>query len=491
MRVDLSLLARGGLCLLAACAPARAAAPWLAQRDGVLGTSFQMQVAGAGRQTQAAVDAALAEVARQQALLSTWDPATPLSAYNAGTRAASALPQDITRVLALCEQWRQRSAGAFSCRLGGLAGQWRQAEGEGRLPDRIALRRQARALAGMDVPGDGPLDPAAGLRFDVDGLAKGYIIDRALDKARAAAPRATGIAIDIGGDAVYWGHPDDATAWTVGVADPKRPLDNGTPLARVHLETLSIAASGHTSRGYRFGNRHLSHILDPQQGWPVAYAPGATVVARDTVTADALATALTVLPISEGLALVERTDGAAALIVSDSGIPFASARWPALLAAGPDAATPPSAQAPLLLVDYAIPPAPAGAGPEPTRPYLAIWIERADGSAVRQLLVLGDRARWLAELPRWWRQYGRNDPAGALGLARPTRAAGQYALGWDGRDDLGNLVQPGAYVLHVEAARQHGGHEQLQLPFVTGQRGVLSVQGRQEIGRIRLHPPDA
>lgn len=180
--------------------------PVTVQREGVLGTSFEMQVEGASRRRAArAVDAALAEIARLEGLLSTWRADSTLSAYNAGRLPAEQLPADVAAVLALCARWRAETAGAFSCRLGGLIAQWRQADADDRLPERADVRKQARALAALAVPEHGPLDPQTGLRFDVDGVAKGYILDRALDAARRAAPSADGIRIDIGGDAVYWG----------------------------------------------------------------------------------------------------------------------------------------------------------------------------------------------------------------------------------------------------------------------------------------------
>lgn len=468
---------------LALAGAAHAGAPVHAQREGVLGTSFEMQVAGGGPRAGRAVEAALDEIARLERQLSTWRADSALSAYNDGALAAERLPADVAEVLARCERWRGETQGAFSCRLGALAAQWRQADADDRLPERLPLRRQARALAALSVPARGRLDPALGLRFDVDGIAKGYILDRALARARRAAPVATGIRIDIGGDAVYWGRPDEGADWRVDVADPKRPLDNRPGIARLRLHSQAIAASGHRSRGYGIGRRHLSHILDPDEGWPVAYAPAATVVAPDAATADALATALTVMPIRDGLALVDRIDGAAALIVSDAGIPFASARWPALLAPPADGGEP-GAAAPQVLVEYEIP---AVEAPRYRQPYLALWVEDEAGRPVRQLHVLGDRARWLGELPRWWRHYGRNDPAGALGIARPTRAPGRYTLAWDGRDDRGAPVPAGRYVLRVEAAREHGGHEDLALPFALG--GATEPrqdQGRREIGRVVL-----
>lgn len=469
-----------GLWLVLA-SPALMAAPVQVQREGVLGTSFEMQVDGDDRRASRAVEAALDEIARLEHQLSTWRDHSALSRYNDGRLRTERLPDAVADVLAECERWRIETDGAFSCRLGGLIAQWRQADATDQLPERTALRRQARALSALPASKNGLLDPAVGLRFDVDGIAKGYILDRALASARRAAPKASGIRIDIGGDAVYWGHPEGADAWRVDVADPKHPIDNQPGIAHVRLASQAIAASGHHSRGYAIGRRRLSHILDPQDGWPVSYAPAATVIARDAATADALATALSVMPIREGIALVDRIDGAAALVVSDAGIPFASSRWPATLAKDEAKSSP---STPTVLIDYEIP---ALDAERYRKPYLAVWIEREDGRAVRQLHVLGDRSRWLSELPRWWRHYGRNDPAGALGIARPTRAPGHYTLAWDGRDDRGEPVPAGHYVLRVEAAREHGGHEDIALPFpLGGDASPLQHQGMAEIGRLLL-----
>lgn len=474
-----SSMIRGIGLWLALASPGLAAAPVQVQREGVLGTSLEMQVDGDEMRASRAVDAALGEIARLEQQLSTWREDSALSRYNDGHLAAERLPEAVSDVLARCEHWRAETNGAFSCRLGALIAQWRQADADDQVPERMVLRRQARALAAIDAAPKGMLDPAIGLRFDVDGIAKGYILDRALARARRAAPRATGIRIDIGGDAVYWGHPERGDAWRVDVADPKRPVDNQPGIAQVRLASQAIAASGHHSRGYTIGRRQLSHILDPQDGWPLSYAPAATVIANDAATADALATALTVMPIRDGIALVDRIEGAAALVVSDAGIPFASARWPSALDAGAVSAPPVP-----VLIDYEIP---ANAVDRYRKPYLAVWIEHEDGRAVRQLHVLGDRSRWLSELPRWWRHYGRNDPAGALGIARPTRAPGQYTLAWDGRDDRGRAMPAGRYVLRVEAAREHGGHEDIALPFpLGGATSPLRQQGQTEIGRLVL-----
>ncbi|WP_454828671.1 DUF2271 domain-containing protein [Pseudoxanthomonas wuyuanensis] len=475
---------KAALWLAAACAwNAQAAALQRHQREDVLGTSFEMIVAGDDARAEAAVDAALAEIQRLEAALSTWRTDSELARFNRGQSDGQA-SADLRAVLAACERWREASDGAFSCRLGALQGIWRNAadSGRGQLPDRVALRQRARAIARFEFDGTAqPLAQSPDLQWQVDGLAKGYILDRAMQRARAAAPQAYGIKLDIGGDAIYWGQPASGQAWRVAIADPAAPRDNGPAIATLALCSQALAASGHRSRGYRVGRRLYSHILDPNEGWPVAYAPSATVVAADAASADALATALSVMPIRDGLTLVESLPGTEALIVGERGVAFASSGWHALLATDGGE---PAAEPERLAIDYEIP---AQTGERYRRPYLALWIATPAGAPVRQLLVLGDRSRWLRELPQWWRHYGRDDEAAVHGIARPTRAPGRYSLGWDGRDDFGRALPQGDYLLQIEAAREHGGHERLSLPFRLDGTAVLQqAQGRREVGRIEL-----
>lgn len=463
---------------------ARASAAEL-HRDDVLGTSLDLRIDAPAAQAVAGERAVLAEIDRLDAVLSRWREDSELSRFN-----TSDTPQDLSRdlraVLRLCEQWRARTEGLFSCRLGALAQRWRQAQDSGVLPTREALRALAALAASAEFSLDDaqPVARPQAVVFDVDAVAKGYIIDRALAAARAAAPAATGIGLDIGGDARYWRASGAGQPWRIGVADARAPRDNRPMLATVALHSQAIAASGHASRGYTVGRRQYSHVLDPWSGWPMQFAPSATVVAPDASSADALATALSVMPIRSGLELADAVPGVAALILSDTGTAFASQRWPALLAAQAGQAAAPEQ----LIIDYQVP------KPESERyhaPYLALWIAREDGSPVRQLLVLGERSRYLQDLPQWWRRYGRDDLPAIQGIARPTRMPGRYSVAWDGRDDRGQALPPGPFRVQVEAARQGGGHEVLSVPIDTRQgRGLPAhAQGNSEIGALQISRP--
>ncbi len=459
------------------------AAEQIIQRDGVLGTGFTLTLAGVEESDGQAVGAAvLAEIARLENILSIHREDTELARLNRGDNTGAPSPE-LLEVLHLCEQWRDKTANSFSCRLGALTNTWREAESRGEVPERATLRKAALAIT------DAPLAVSArhvelhGLRIDPDGLAKGFIVDAALARARELAPQAQGIAIDIGGDAVYWGVNEAGQPWRVAFAAPERSADNDAYQGVLALENRAVAFSGHERRYWRIDHRRFSHIIDPEDGWPATFAPSAVVVAGDATTADALATALTVMPITEGLALIDRLPDVEALVMTDGGSTFASAGWYPLLA--PGSQPPPPWDAGMRFeIEYQIPTLNTA---EYRRPYAAIWITDENKNLVRQLAVHGTSLRWLREVPLWWRRHGRRDESAIDGLARPTPAPGQHLLAWDGRDDKGRGVAPGNYVLHLEAAREHGGRELITLPFsLSGQAFDSEVRGESELGRISL-----
>lgn len=459
--------------------------PGVFHREGVLGTSLDVTVHGAEPgDAAAAFDALLAEARRLESILSGYRPDSELSALNRA-RAASALSPELAEVLRLCEEWRARSEERFSCRMGQVIDLWRAAEREQRVPDRVRVRTLAWGLnrAELDVEQDmegGSLALPEGLSIAPDGVAKGYIIDRLAVLLRARLPGAA-FKLDIGGDALYQGEPPGRDGWEVAVANPVASADNGDFAARLRLDSRAIAASGHHSRERRIGHRAFSHILQPRDGWPVAAAPAAVVVAADAATADAVATALAAGDLSGGVDWVDTLPGVEALLIAPNGRQLASAGWNALLAPGEPA------RGVALRLNYAIPD-PGVAGYH--RPYLAIWISDSEREPVRNLLLLGETPRWARENRNWWRRVGRESPQLLDGVARPTRRPGDYSLVWDGRDDFGRPLPAGDYSLHVEASREGGDASYRRIPFTLG-GGTLeeTFDAEGELGRIRLRVP--
>jgi thiamine biosynthesis lipoprotein len=274
----------------------------------------------------------------------------------------------------------------------------------------------------------------------------------------------TGLLLNLGGDVAAWGDAPGATGWVVGIQDPHDHCDNAAPLAGLRLKDRAVVGSGGYQRFYTICGRRYSHVLDPRSGMPAGRVAGATVVAADAVTANALATALCVLTPDEGLRLVGRVPGAACLIVAADGTRFrstglelhdvTSARVAALQDAKDEKADPWPAG---FRVTVAVELPKIDGAKRYRRPYTAVWVEDAQGKPVRTLAVWGNAPKYLRDLTDWWK-IGQNDAALVRAVARATRGPGKYELAWDGTDGGGKPLPQGTYTVRVEVHREFGAH---------------------------------
>ncbi|MCS7067973.1 MAG: DUF2271 domain-containing protein [Meiothermus sp.] len=100
----------------------------------------------------------------------------------------------------------------------------------------------------------------------------------------------------------------------------------------------------------------------------------------------------------------------------------------------------------------------AASGGRYRAPYVAVWLENAQGLPVRTLALWFEQSskgtRWLPDLRRWYRSGSLENT-----VSGPTRLPGRYALSFDGKDDKGNPVSQGDYFVCVEMVREHGPYE--------------------------------
>ena len=129
------------------------------------------------------------------------------------------------------------------------------------------------------------------------------------------------------------------------------------------------------------------------------------------------------------------------------------------------------------------------------KPYLAIWVENQDRSRIATLSVWYDvkmknneGTKWLKDMRQWWRRIGRELSMPADGISGATRAPGEHALSFGANSPLKQLP-PGNYRLVVEAAREAGGREMLELPFQwpAKQSQQTKAQGSHELGGIVMN----
>ncbi len=265
---------------------------------------------------QAAAKAAFNRIAALNALLSDYEDDSELSKLSrtAGTGRFVPLSQDLWRVLTRAQAIARRSDGAFDVTVGPCVQLWRRARRQRALPEPTRLADARKAVGYKHLT----LDPrtrsarlhAPGMRLDLGGIAKGYALDEALAVLRTRGLSSALVAA--GGDLVVGNPPPGKKGWRIEVA----PLDApGAPPARhVLLRNQALATSGDLYQRVEIDGRRYSHIVDPHTGIGLTDHALVTVIADDGMTADALATAVSVLGPASGFRLVDKERHAAALM---------------------------------------------------------------------------------------------------------------------------------------------------------------------------------
>jgi len=274
------------------------------------------------KQADEAAQAAYSRFQQLDQIMSDYDPESELMRM---CREAGATGQpvrvsdDLWRVLVKAKEISGVSNGAFDITVSPVVKLWRRARRLQRLPE-TELLEEAQSLVGdhyweLDAETQSVRILKDGVRMDLGGIAKGDAIDQAIEILKEHGIRA-GL-VDAGGDLRVYGTPSEpkwnskgepVQAWIIDITK------HGQTAARIFATDLAVASSGDLEQHLVIDGVQYSHIIDPRTGTALTDHGAVTVTAPDAITADALASALSVLSSEEGLLLLEKYPGSAAII---------------------------------------------------------------------------------------------------------------------------------------------------------------------------------
>jgi len=262
-----------------------------------------------------ALQAAVDEVDAQ---MSTWRPDSDLMRLNeAPVNERIALPVRLREVLALGLEIGRASGGAFDIGMGDAVAAWgfgpTEARGERIRTALAAPRRPAHEVLALE---DGGVIKRAPITLDLNGIAKGYGVDRLAEVLAGLGIRDALVGID--GEMRAMGLRGDGEGWRIAVEAPDPAAR--APHSILTLQDAAVATSGDYRHWVEVQGRRLSHTMDPGRGAPLAAPPASvTVVAPRCAEADAWATALMVLGAERGRVLAEAMGLNALFLIRDRG----------------------------------------------------------------------------------------------------------------------------------------------------------------------------
>ncbi|MFT5434395.1 MAG: thiamine biosynthesis lipoprotein [Myxococcota bacterium] len=310
--------------------------------EALMGTSIELVVfppAGRSRaDAEAALDAAIAEIARIEQVFSTWIPDSALSKLNQNAGRTTQLPREAITLLAEAKALCTATGGSFDVTFKGAERVWDFGNKAATPPTAHAATppsaHAAKSAMGLVDCKALHIDEAAStarlerhsMAVGLGGIAKGYAVDKAGQVLEAAGYR--DFIVNAGGDLLAKGR-NLGDLWRVGI---KHPRATDRPLAILPVSGYAIATSGDYERFFEHEGIRYHHILDPKTGQPARGCQSVTILTKRAAMADALATGVFVMGPKAGLELINRLKNTEALIVAadgtvhtSNGLPTASA----------------------------------------------------------------------------------------------------------------------------------------------------------------------
>jgi thiamine biosynthesis lipoprotein len=257
-----------------------------------------------------------AEFDRIEAVMTRYGETSELSIINRlADKQTLFVSSDLFKVLQCSQQISVLSGGAFDMTFASLG--YLYDFRNRRVPTALEIQQHKKSIDYRYVQLDEIKQTAhftdPSVMIDLGGIAKGYAVDQGvqiLEQAGVAYAR-----LSAGGDMRLLGDKK-GKPWIVGIKDPRATLENSNHVVALPLSDISISTSGDYERFFIDDEgKRIHHIISPKTGRSVSGVQSVSVIGPDTVTTDGLSTAIFVLGVEKGLALVNRLEGIDVIII--------------------------------------------------------------------------------------------------------------------------------------------------------------------------------
>jgi thiamine biosynthesis lipoprotein len=309
--------------LIIACAVFIAGCPGsrlktMQKTETIMGTEVTITVvAKTSAEGEAAINAAMGELRRLDALLSLYKDTSEITQVNlaAGKKPVKVSPEMI-EVVEQASLISRLSHGVFDVSIGPLVVLWQMRLKEGTVPSDQEIARVLPLVNYRNIVVDKKASTLflkkTGMILDFGGM-KGYTVDRA-----AQVIKGRGISdavIAVAGDIWVLGRREDGKPWRIGVQHPR---EKDKVLAILDLSDKYISTSGDYERFVIREKKRYHHIIDPRTGKPSRGVISVTLIGDKGAFIDPLAKAPFILGPEEGLKIARKA-GAEAIIVDEQG----------------------------------------------------------------------------------------------------------------------------------------------------------------------------
>lgn len=275
--------------MLAGCG-AQTSAEEPSQSREVYAMDTVMTLEAYGQNAGAALDEAVAEIERLDALWSIASSDGEIARLNAEKQITASA--DTLALLTRAKEISAATDGLFSTTIAPLMEAWGFTSGDYRVPDEAELSALLAHVDDEEIAiSDSTVTIPADAKVDLGGIAKGFTSARVMEIFRENGVE-SGI-LSLGGNVQTLGTKPDGSLWRVGLQDP---VDTSALFATLEVADKAVITSGAYERNFEQDGIVYHHIIDPRTGYPAESGlSSVTIVSDDGTLADGLSTALFIM----------------------------------------------------------------------------------------------------------------------------------------------------------------------------------------------------
>lgn len=265
------------------------------------------------------IDMAVAEIARIEGLISSWDTNSQTTKINenAGIKPIK-VDAELFNLIERAMGISKLTDGAFDISYASMDKIWKFDGSMSEMPSDEQITNSVAKVGYKNIVLD-KLDttvflPLKGMKIGFGAIGKGYAADMAKDLLVAKGV-ASGI-INASGDMAVWGKQANGSEWKVAITNP---MDKNKVFALLPIHDGAVVTSGNYEKFMVFNGKRYTHIIDPRTGYPSSGIISVTVFAPKAELADALATSVFVMGIEAGLHRINQLPKIECVIIDNDG----------------------------------------------------------------------------------------------------------------------------------------------------------------------------
>ena len=250
---------------------------------------------------------------KYQKLTDYYDSSSAISYINNNTSLDEELTidEDLYKMLELSNTWKEKSNNKFNINLGKVLSIWKDCRDNNKpIPDINLLKDTYNSINEIVLLGNNKIknnNPS----IDLGAISKGYASEKVSNYLKENS--ITDYIINAGGNVIV-GVPSNKDKYSIGIKDPE---NTNSLFKTIYGKNISVVTSGSYERFYIYDGVKYSHIIDPDTLYPANNFQSVTVISDSSTLADILSTTLFILPLEDGLKLVNSLDNTEAIFYID------------------------------------------------------------------------------------------------------------------------------------------------------------------------------